>query len=119
MKALEDLAGKWLEEAQTLERYGDHRGGEVCRLHAQEVRASLASHESEVLTLAQAAGESGYSKDHLRHLICDGTIPDAGRKNAPRIIRRDLPVKPGKPKASGFDAEKEARRIVGKARNKE
>ena len=114
MKALEDLAGKWLEEAETLERYRDERGASLCRMHAAEVRASLANQESEVLTLAQASGESGYSKDHLRHLISDGTIPDAGRKNAPRIIRRDLPVKPGKPSSGGFDPDKEAQKIAGR-----
>jgi len=114
MKELEDLAQRWLEEAETLDRYRDQRGAEVCRLHAAEVRSALASHEGEVLSLTQASGESGYSSDHLRHLIKEGTIPNAGRKGSPRIRRGDLPVKPGAQSSGGFDPNEVAREIAGR-----
>jgi hypothetical protein len=47
------------------------------------------------LTLQQAARECGYSVDHLSRLIRDGQIPNAGRRNKPLVLRRDLPRKAG------------------------
>ena len=116
MNALEKLAGRWLEEAETLARYRDTRGSEVCRLHAAEVRAALASHEKDVLTLAEAAEASGYSTDHLRHLVAEGSVPNAGKRGNPGIRRADLPKKPGKRRGadSGFDPDEEARKIAGR-----
>jgi len=49
----------------------------------------------EKLTLEEAAEESGYSADHLRRLIRAGTVPNAGRRHAPLILRANLPRKPG------------------------
>lgn len=113
MKELEDLAQRWLEEAETLARYRDERGAEVCRMHAAELGAAIESHESEALTLVQAADASGYSTEHLRHLVSNGTIPNAGRKGSPRIRRGDLPLKPGNRASDGFDAAAEAQKIIG------
>jgi hypothetical protein len=50
---------------------------------------------TEELTLTAASALSGYSSDHLSRLIRDGTLPNAGRKGAPRIRRADLPIRPG------------------------
>ena len=47
------------------------------------------------LSLQQASMESGYSAEHLRRLVREGTIRNAGRFHAPAISRADLPVKPG------------------------
>ncbi|HEU4630159.1 MAG TPA: hypothetical protein VFS08_10465, partial [Gemmatimonadaceae bacterium] len=55
--------------------------------------------ENETLTLAEAALASGYSVDHLRHLVSSGAIANAGRKHAPRVRAGDLPRKPGAPSA--------------------
>ena len=117
MKELQELARRWLTEAQTLERYSDRRGAEVCRLHAGELQGAISQHEREVLSLAQAAELSGYSVDHLRHLVSDGTIPNAGRPGSPGVRRSDLPMKPGtRSKEDNFSARAEAIRIVGAAR---
>jgi hypothetical protein len=48
----------------------------------------------ELLSLQQAARESGYSADHLGRLVREGRICNAGRPNSPRVRRRDLPRKP-------------------------
>jgi hypothetical protein len=47
------------------------------------------------LTLTEAAHRSGYSREHLGRLVATGTIPNAGRPNAPRIRVADLPRKAG------------------------
>ncbi len=69
--------------------------------------------QDELLTLAQAASESGYSERRLREMIDEDSLPNAGRKGAPRIRRADLPRKPGA-KAGDFDATAEAARLVGR-----
>lgn len=93
-----ELIQAWREEAERLrERYGDERLAKICETHARELEAALATSQDEVLTLTEAAKESGYSADHLGRLVAAGTIPNAGRKHAPGIRRRDLPARPGRP----------------------
>lgn len=61
---------------------------------ARMIEEALDSAQNEALTLQAAAEESGYSSDHLGRLVREGKIPNAGRPNAPRIKRGDLPIKP-------------------------
>jgi hypothetical protein len=63
---------------------------------------------AELLNLRQASAESGYSPDHLGRLVRDGKIPNAGRPNAPRIRRTDLPRK-----ASALRAEAGRLNLLG------
>ena len=56
---------------------------------------ALRGHWEEALSLEEAELESGYSRSHLRRLIREGIIPDAGGPGRPRILRRHLPRKPG------------------------
>lgn len=67
----------------------------ICEAVLQDIDNLLAHQESEVLTLAKAERLSAYSNGHLRRLIRNGTIPNAGRSGSPRIRRADLPIKPG------------------------
>lgn len=46
-----------------------------------------------LLTIEQAAAESGYSAAHLRRLLATGQIPRSGGSHRPRIRRGDLPLK--------------------------
>jgi hypothetical protein len=62
---------------------------------AEELEAELRADGEAELNLEQAGAECGYSARHLARLISDGTLVNAGRKNAPRIRRSDLPRKPG------------------------
>ena len=82
---------------------------------ADELEAALAAEADELLTLAEAAAESGYSDRRLRELIADGTIPQAGRKGAPRIRRGDLPRRAGRTEAAGgYDAAADARALAAR-----
>ena len=112
MKPLESLAERWLSVAETLEGAFDERGADLFRLHAAELREALREAADEVLTLSEAAAESGYSESRLRHLIADGTIPQAGERGRPRVRRGDLPSKPKKSE-SVTDLEQEANAILG------
>lgn len=78
---------------------------------AAEVLADVAdlarSSADEVMTLDAAANESGYTADHLRHLVAAGTIPNAGAPGRPRIRRADLPKKATRARG-GYDPDADA-----------
>lgn len=112
MDALRALAARWKAEADDLAgRYRDERGAALFRLHAAELEEELRAAADEELTLTEAARESGYSADHLRHLVADGAIPNAGKHGRPRIRRGDLPRKPGTPDDAP-EATRDARELL-------
>ena len=105
MKALDSLVERWLYAAGTLEDAFDERGAVLYRHLAAELQEALRESDGELLTLSQAASESGYSESRIRHLVSDGTIPQAGERGRPRIRRGDLPSKPTKTSTSDLDNE--------------
>src|SRR5262245_1980720 len=110
MNRVLELVVQWRDTAATLAAHGAEQGAATCRLHAAELEAALRATDDELLDLAAASGESGYSADRLRHMIAEGAIPNAGKRGAPRVRRADLPRK--RTKAGGFDAAAAARRMV-------
>ena len=96
--SLSDLAARWLQEADLLDRYGCHELASACTRHANELEAAWKEWDGEELSVTEAALESGYSAKHLRELVRDGAIPDlrlSGSKDSIRIRRCDLPRRPG------------------------
>lgn len=88
------LAEKWRREAKEYQDRGLIPSAEMLRALATELDTYEENYDNELLTLDEAAKESGYSKDHLSLLISQGKLPNAGKKGAPRVRRRDLPRKP-------------------------
>ena len=87
-----------------------------------DVNAVFAAEADELLTMREAAKQSGYSSDHLARLVRSGVIQNAGRPNAPRIRRADLPQKAGglpsrvgNRQLLGADPEQIARSVVTSA----
>ncbi len=91
--AFDDLATRWLDEAQTLRRRGAKAQAVVLESCAEDLESAMRDSDLKALTLTQAAYECGYSADHLRRLIRDGKLTNVGRRNAPRVRRGDLPRK--------------------------
>ena len=60
----------------------------------REVVASIRSIReaslNELVSLTEAAERTGHSPDHIGRLVREGKVPNAGRKNAPRVRVRDL-----------------------------
>ncbi len=120
MNPLLRLAEEWRAEAELLTRYRDECGAAACEMHARELEAAWAEWQSEELTVTQAAAESGYSEEHLRRQVRNEQIPNAGRPNAPRIRRADVPKKPGRSAANrdaqlpsnGYNVDEDARDIA-------
>ena len=78
------------------EYMADERAAAIWERAAEMIEQSLRRSGLELLTLQQAAAESGYSRDHLRRLIDEGTIPNASAADGSKaILRMHLPRKPG------------------------
>ena len=90
-----DLTARWREEATLLRSRGAEVQAAVLEQCAAELATAIRECESEVLSLEKASVISGYSADHLGRLIREGKLPNAGRPNAPRLLRRDVPRKAG------------------------
>lgn len=92
---LRELIKGWRSEAETLRRHSADTPATALENAADDLEARLREWRHESLAISEAAEESGYSEEHLRRKIRDGTIPNAGKEGAPRILRTDLPRKPG------------------------
>jgi hypothetical protein len=113
---LADLRQRWLSEAAHVRPY--NAGAAVAfETAARELEAAMREQEAETLTLDEAARESGYHADSLRHMVASGEIPNAGRKGAPRIARRDLPKRAGRAAGSTYDATADALSLVSGLRS--
>jgi hypothetical protein len=112
-----DLPATWRERSDELRPYAPAAAEAFARA-ADELAAAMAEAADEPLTLSEAAAESGYSERRLRELLADGSIPQAGRKHAPRIRRADLPRRAGSGKPDpthGYDPDADAAALLSRA----
>jgi hypothetical protein len=110
------LIAMYRDDAARFRRYGDDRALMLERV-VRDLEEVAAAEADAVLTLGEGARESGYSADHLGRLVREQAIPNAGRKGAPRIRRRDLPRRaPGVAVAtrSAYDADADARSLASR-----
>jgi hypothetical protein len=107
---IETLSATWRERALDIERFSPP-AATAFRECAAGLERAVAAADHTILSLAEAAQESGYSCDHLRHLLAAGTIPNAGRKHKPRVRRADLPHRAPRPSRSGYDPAADALRL--------
>ena len=90
----DDFRAKWRTEAEAMRhRNAIVEGATLCEEMLSDFEAVVAAETEAVLNLQQAAAESGYSADYLGALVRKGEISNAGRPNAPKIRRSDLPRK--------------------------
>ena len=89
-----DLLQLWQQRADFLHQYGDPNSARIWRTAAVELERALEAFGAETLTVDEAAKVTGYTPDYIRKQIAAGDLPNAGRKNAPRVRRGDLKAKP-------------------------
>jgi len=90
----EDFLTKWVGEASAMRSRGALvNGAALLEEVLHDFDAATSDYQAQPLTLGNAARESGYSADYLGRLVREGRIPNAGRPNAPKIRRSDLPRK--------------------------
>ena len=90
---LEPLIKTWRDEVQFFRKRGLEDSAIFLESVIEDAEDYVAEYEGVSLTLTQASEEGGHSVSHLGQLVRDGTIPNAGRPNAPRIARSDVPRK--------------------------
>jgi hypothetical protein len=91
---VEALRERWLTRRDELRRLGALvDGARLCDELLADLETAASEAAAELLSLRQASAESGYSADHLGRLLRAGKLRNAGRPNAPRIRRGDLPRK--------------------------
>lgn len=84
-----------LNAAQAKRLTGSDAAAHVWEEAAREVERKLKEAQLEPLTLEDAELESGYSRSHLRRMVKEGTLPNAGTEMHPLVLRVHLPRKPG------------------------
>lgn len=109
----DELISEWGRRADEMAEHGIDAVARAYRIAIAELQTAQRAAADETLTLAEAARESGYSVGRLRHMVADGTVPNAGRKGAPRIRRADLPRRAQRTNGSGFDPRAAASRLIG------
>jgi hypothetical protein len=97
------LIETWRLRATDLRRYGATEAVTTLETCASELASFEIEHGLELLTLTQAAGESGFSAPHLSRALTEGRIENAGEEGHPRIRRKDLPRKIAPPSDDGVD----------------
>lgn len=92
-------------------------GARLARLVLEEFEAVLRRRAGELLTLQEAAEESGVTSGHLGRLVRERKIPNAGQKHRPRVRRGDLPPadhrRPAGRKTAAYDPVLDARSLFG------
>ena len=114
------LSDSWRTKARELRTLEAHGQAAALELAAKELDAEIRRSESELLTIREAAAESGYSKEHLRRLAREGDLPverNGGNKSKIKVRRGNLPTKRrrdgrDKPERVDYDPDEDARSIA-------
>jgi hypothetical protein len=89
------LLGEYREDSARFRSWGDEMRAAMLDRVVSDVERVIHDAGDELLTLADASREGGYSERQLRRMLDNGIVQDMGRQNAPRIRRSDVPRKPG------------------------
>ncbi len=95
-RSLDRLISQWRDKAATFRRRGVAVHATLLESCADDIESALRQKHDELLNLTVAARVSGYSREHLGRLLKEGKIPNAGKPNAPKIRRGNLPTKSAK-----------------------
>jgi hypothetical protein len=91
-----DLPVAWRAEADLLRRYGADPQATTLEAAASKLAAAWQAWLDELVPLAVAAEESGYSEGSLRRMAREAVIPNRAQVEGDYLFRRgDLPRKPG------------------------
>ncbi len=115
-----DLIARWRTDVATLRKRGAAAQAVALESCADELERELDSLENELLSIKEAAAESGYSEETLRRRVRKGEIAaerSNGKNSHPKLRRGDLPTKPVRRNAASsshipYNPEEDARDIA-------
>ena len=119
-RSLDRLISQWRDEAETLRRRGVAVHATLLESCADELERELDRWENELLSIKEAAAESGYSEETLRRKARSGKLPaerSSGKKTHLKLRCGDLPIKPIRRNAASsshipYSPEEDARDIA-------
>ncbi len=119
-RSLDRVVLQWRDEADTLRRRGAAAQAVVLESCAEELESALQQQHDELLSIKEAATESGYSEETLRRKARNGELPaerSSGKKSHLKLRRGDLPMKPIRRNAASsshipYNPEEDARDIA-------
>ncbi len=91
------LIAQWRDEAETFRRRGVAVHATLLESCADDLESALRQKHDELLSIKEAAAESGYSEETLRRKVRNGELPaerSDGKKSHVKLRRGDLPTKP-------------------------
>ena len=88
------LPAQWRNRATEIEPYAPPVALAL-RTCADELEKHEQEGDGELISVAQAAIETGWSVDGIGGMIADGRVPNHGTKRRPKVRRGDIPRKPG------------------------
>lgn len=105
LRPLEQLAASWREEAELLRRRGLEREAGLEESFAAELEERLREWKLELLSLHQAAEETGLAYDTVQRKVSSGEWLNHGEKGSPLVRRCE--VHPGLEKPAPNLSEEE------------
>lgn len=93
---MSELLERWGRRAQELEAAGAPDIARILNQLLDEVQDTLDRAGEETVNLTEAASLGGYHPDTLGRMIREGQLENVGRRHAPKLRLRDVPVKPGR-----------------------
>ena len=89
---LREMITSWSIRRDEMRRLKASVDGEtICDQLLRDLEEVSTASGGAIMTLSEAAKESGYTVEHLGRLIRSGKLQNAGRKGAPRVFMSDLP----------------------------
>ena len=92
---LQAIPAELRADAETFRRYGQDASAKFLSAVADRFDRGIEQWLNEALDLQVATAESRHSYDTLQRKLRDGSLPNAGEKGRPKILRRHLPLKGG------------------------
>lgn len=89
-----ELPSSWRTRARLFRDHGAEAQAATCEQLARELEEAAAAPGERVLTLQEASERGGYSIEHLGELLRQYPMLNAGKKGAPRILQKYVPVRP-------------------------
>ena len=96
---MSELFTKWRRRTDQLREAGATDAARLVDGFLDDFEELLREIDEGTVNLTEASEIGGYHADTLGRMVRRGDLVNVGRRHAPRLRLRDVPVKPGRPSA--------------------